>query len=119
MAEWLNGRLLPGVWDGRKTSRSPAFGLPLVNMKVASILTALAPEDSQLIPVDVGSQHEPHFIRNALRVVKCIDDAAWEEAQHWMPEDGRPERVGTYRAVYGMRIDPWRVIHRPNGHTLR
>jgi hypothetical protein len=88
-------------------------------MKVASILTALAPEDSQLIPVDVGSQQEPHFIRNALRVVKCIDDAAWEEVQHWMPEDGRPERVGTYRAVYGMRIDSWRVIHRPNGHTLR
>ncbi|MFP2904175.1 imm11 family protein [Pyxidicoccus sp. 3LFB2] len=119
----MSGHLLrgePARFDGALTVpvRSPghptdfshaAFGLPLVSMKMASILSALAPGDIQLIPVTVGSQQEQHFILNALRVVQCIDDEASEEVQHWLPEDGRPERVGMYRAVYGMRIDPAKV----------
>ncbi len=96
-----------------------AFGLPVINMKVASILTTLAPTDVQLIPVQVDSQHEQHFLLNALHVVKCIDDEASEEVRRWTPEDGRPERVGTYRSVSGMRIDPAMVgdakVFRPWG----
>lgn len=95
---------------GRPTDFShAAFGLPVVNTKLASILTRLAPDDVQLIPVSVGSLPEQHFVLNALRIVKCIDDAASEEVRYWLPEDGRPEKVGTYRAVYGMRIDPTKV----------
>jgi len=82
---------------------------PVIHAKVAAILTQLAPADVQLLPVDVASQSEPYFIANVTRVVRCIDDEASEEVRYWKPEDRRPEKVGKYRAVSGMRIDPTKV----------
>ncbi len=32
-----------------------------------------------------------------------------EEVRYWMPEDGRPDRVGTYSSVSGRRIDSAKV----------
>ncbi len=82
---------------------------PVIHAKVAAILTQLAPADVQLLPVDIVSQSEPYFIANVTRVVRCIDDEASEEVRYWKPEDGRPEKVGKYRAVSGMRIDATKV----------
>ncbi|WNG29521.1 hypothetical protein F0U62_40140 [Cystobacter fuscus] len=79
--------------------------IPVVTEKVARILTELAPGDVQLFPVEVESRPETYFLVNVARLVKCIDDEASAEVQYWKPEDGRPEKVGQYRDVYGMRID--------------
>jgi hypothetical protein len=49
---------------------------------------------------------EPYYILNSLRTLRCIDEARSEEVEYWKPEHGEPERVGEYRAVYGLRIDP-------------
>jgi hypothetical protein len=93
--------------------------VPIIHEKVAAILTELAPNDIQLLPVRLESQAEGYFILNALRVVKCIDDAACEEVQYWSPEDGQPDLLGEYRVVAGMRIDPTKVgdarVFRPWG----
>ncbi|MCY1077531.1 imm11 family protein [Archangium lansingense] len=86
-----------------------AFGTPVVHSRVAAIFTELAPQDVQLVPVDVEGQREEYFILNATRLVKCIDDQASEEVSFWRPEDGLPEKVGTYFSVSGMRIDTSRV----------
>jgi hypothetical protein len=59
--------------------------------------------------VKVASESEPYFLVNVTRTVRCIDDSASEEVRYWKPEDGRPEKVGKYRAVSGMRIDPTKV----------
>jgi hypothetical protein len=83
--------------------------IPVVNAKVASLFLELASSDVQLVPVDVEGQTQEHFILNATRVVKCIDDRASEEVEYWMPEDGRPDKTGTYRNVAGMRIDSTQV----------
>jgi hypothetical protein len=69
----------------------------------------MASGDVQLFPVKVDSQPEPYFLVNVARTVKCIDDGASEEVQYWTPEDGEPERVGEYRVIAGMRIDPSKV----------
>ncbi|WP_307733026.1 imm11 family protein [Stigmatella ashevillensis] len=45
------------------------------------------------------------------REIQCIDDAACEEVQLWTPEDGRPDRVGQYHVVSGLRIDMSKVGH--------
>jgi hypothetical protein len=82
---------------------------PVIHAKVAAILTQLAPADVQLLPVDVASQSEPYFIATVTRVIRCVDDEASEEVRYWKPEDGRPEKVGKYRAVSSMRIDPMKV----------
>ncbi|HEX8434182.1 imm11 family protein [Archangium sp.] len=86
-----------------------AFGIPVVNARVAAIFSELAPRDVQLIPVEVGSQPDGYFVLNVTRVVKCIDDEASEEVQYWTLEDGIPEKVGRYCAVAGMRIDTSKV----------
>ena len=63
----------------------------------------------QLFPGEVDSRPEAYFLVNVVRIVKCIDDAASEEVRYWKREDGEPEKVGQYRAVYGMRIDTSKV----------
>lgn len=96
-----------------------AFSIPIVDAKVASVFAELAPGDVQLVPVDVEGQPEGYFILNVTHVVKCIDDQACEEVEYWTEEDGRPEKVGQYRNVAGMRIEPTKVgdaqVFRPWG----
>ena len=97
-------------------------GIPVVTQKVASVLSELAPDDVQLLSVTVDSRSEPYFLVNVARTVKCIDEAASEEVQFWTLEDGQPERIGEYRVVAGMRIDPSKVgdakVFRPWGWTV-
>ncbi|MFP2910463.1 imm11 family protein [Pyxidicoccus sp. 3LFB2] len=83
--------------------------IPVIKPNVAAILSEMAPGDVQLIPVEIASQPGAHRILVATRLVRCIDDSASEEVRYWKPEDGRPEKVGKYRAVSGMRIDPTKV----------
>jgi hypothetical protein len=101
-------------------SCSDSGDFPVVTEKVASTLAELAPDDVQLYPVQVDSRPEPYFLINVARLVKCIDEAACAEVRYWKPDDGRPDKLGQYRAVYGMRIDPSKVgdakVFRPWGH---
>ncbi|MGZ3461760.1 MAG: imm11 family protein, partial [Archangium sp.] len=90
-------------------SFADAGDFPVVTEKVASTLAELAPGDVQLYPAEVDSRPEPYFLVNVARLVKCIDDEASEEVLYWTPEDDRPDKLGQYRAVYGMRIDPSKV----------
>ncbi|SEL15822.1 Suppressor of fused protein (SUFU) [Stigmatella aurantiaca] len=84
-------------------------GAPVVHKRIASIFAELAPDNVQVIPVDVDGLLEPYCILVVTRLIRCIDDNISEEVRYWKPEDGRPEKVGKYRAVYGMRIDPAKV----------
>ena len=118
----VEGQLqLPVVHPGQALdfSFADAGGFPVVSQRVASVLSEMAPGDVQLFPVRVDSRSEPYLLVNVARTVKCIDDEASEEVQYWKPEDGEPERIGDYRVVAGMRIDPTQVggakVFRPLG----
>jgi hypothetical protein len=95
---------------------------PVVHARVASLLKELAPDEVQLFPVDIDGQPDPFCILNVTRAVKCIDDKMSEEVEYWTPEDGRPEKVGQYQGVHGMRIDPTKAgdakIFRTWGWTI-
>jgi hypothetical protein len=105
------GRLrLPIYRPGKSVDFSLAgLGVPVVHVKVASLLAELAPGDVQLLPVDIPGQPEQFCILVVTRLVRCIDDKASDEVEYWLPEDGRPEKVGKYRKVSGMRIDASKV----------
>ncbi|RKH06841.1 hypothetical protein D7V97_22080 [Corallococcus sp. CA053C] len=96
-----------------------AGAVPIVTEKVATLMAKLASGDVQLLPVEIETRKESYLLVNVVRIVKCIDDQASEEVRYWMPEDGRPDRVGTYSSVSGMRIDPTKVgtarVFRPWG----
>ncbi|QSQ25834.1 hypothetical protein JY651_13270 [Pyxidicoccus parkwayensis] len=82
---------------------------PIVKEHVASVFRELAPDDVQILPVEVEGEDTPYYLLNVARELRCIDDAACEEVQLYGPEDGRPDRLGEYRAVSGLRIDKSKV----------
>ncbi|GEN05952.1 hypothetical protein SAMN05443572_102930 [Myxococcus fulvus] len=82
---------------------------PVVHVRVATLLTELAPEEVQVIPVEIPGHAEQYSILVATRLIECIDDTSSREVERWMEEDGRPEKVGHYRDVDGLRIDTSKV----------
>ncbi|HYO58276.1 imm11 family protein [Archangium sp.] len=99
---------------------SEAMGIPIVHRRVVALFERLGMQkEVQFIPVEVEGQTEPWFILNALRVIRCIDDARCEEVLYWQPEDNRPDKLGQYRNVVGLKVDPEKIgeahIFRPWG----
>jgi hypothetical protein len=97
--------------------------IPVVHGRVVSLCERIGlQEQVQFLPVQVEGQTEPYFILNALRIIRCIDDAHCEEVRYWRPEDGDPDKVGQYRVVAGLHIDPSTVgdshIFRPWGWSV-
>jgi len=78
--------------------------IPVVHVRVASMLSELAPDDVQLIPVDVEGQPDQYLILVATRLIRCIDETA-SRIQLWTHEDGLPEMVGRYASVRDLRIN--------------
>ncbi|ABF87170.1 hypothetical protein MXAN_7452 [Myxococcus xanthus DK 1622] len=107
----VQGRLtIPVDATGRRLDFSTAgIGVtPVVHVSVASLFAQLAPDDVQLIPVDVPGQPDSYLILVATKLIRCIDDEA-SQVQFWKPEDDLPEKVGQYSAVDSMHIDPSKV----------
>ena len=107
----VTGRLrVPVDAPGRALDFSHAgLSAPVVRANVANLFLEMAPDDVQLIPVDVPGQPDPFFLLVATQLIRCIDDERSTEVRYWKPEDGRPEKVGQYRSVYRLRIDPSKV----------
>lgn len=90
---------------------SAAFGIPLVHGRVVRLFEDLdSRHEVQFIPAQVEGFSEPSFILNTLRTLRCIDEERSEELEYWMPEHREPERVGEYRSVYGLKIDPEKAV---------
>jgi hypothetical protein len=109
----LKGRPLDFSWAG--------VMIPVVHVKVASMLAERAPNDVQLIPADIEGQPDSYLVLVAIRLIRCIDEAA-SHVSFWKPEHGVPEKVGHYMGVDRMRIDKTQVgnakVFRPEGWTV-
>lgn len=86
-----------------------AFSIPIVHERFVRLFQRLNVQDLQFIPAQVEAHPGPYFILNTLRAIRCIDDARCEEVAYWQPEDQQPEKIGQYRVVFGLRIDPGKV----------
>ncbi len=97
-----------------------ALNVPIIHGKIKELFEQLGLDDQmQLIPITVEGQADPYYLLNLLRVIRCIDDARCEEVAYRTVEDGYEDRIGEYRNVVGMRIDPRKIgdaeIFRPWG----
>jgi hypothetical protein len=82
------------------------MGIPVVHRRVVSLFERLGiDKEVQFIPAEVEGQTDPWFILNILQVIRCIDDARCEEVLYWKPEDDRPDKLGGYRNVRGLKVD--------------
>jgi hypothetical protein len=116
----VEGRLkIPIEIAGRPLDFSEAgIRVPVVHVKVASMLAERAPGDVQLIPADIEGQPDQYLVLVATRLIRCIDEEA-SEVSFWTPAHGVPEKVGQYMGVDRLRIDKVRVgnakVFRPEG----
>jgi hypothetical protein len=99
-----------------------AFSIVVVTRRFVQLFERLGIQEVQFLPVQVDNHAGPYFILNTLRTLRCIDDARCAEVRHYRPEDGEPEKVGEYKDVRGLRIDPTKVgdarIFRPWGWQM-
>lgn len=99
-----------------------AFSIPVAHERLVQLLQRLRIQDVQFIPARVEGHPAPFFILNTLHEIRCIDDARCDEVRYWRPEDGQPEKLGEYRSIYGLRIDPSKVgnarVFRPWGWDI-
>jgi hypothetical protein len=82
--------------------------IPVVHVRAAAMFSELAPEDVQLLPVDVEGQPDQYLILVATRLIRCIDEQA-SQIELWTHEDGVPHKVGQYFSVRDLRIDKGKV----------
>ncbi|NVJ26280.1 MULTISPECIES: imm11 family protein [Myxococcus] len=81
---------------------------PIVHVKVATLVSELAPDDVQTVPVSIKGHPDQYLILVATRLIHCIDEQA-SKVQFWEPGDGMPQKVGQYFAVNDLRIDVTKV----------
>ncbi|WP_224247988.1 imm11 family protein [Hyalangium gracile] len=87
-----------------------AFGILVVHERLVRLFEQQGwQQEVQFIPARVDEQPEPYFVLNTLRTIRCIDEARSGEIDFWRPEHGEPERVGAYRAVHGLKVDPTKI----------
>lgn len=84
------------------------IGIPVVHVRVAALFTELAPDDVQLLAVDVEGHPDQYLILVATRRIRCIDEKA-SRIRLWTHEDGIPDMVGQYASVRDLRIDKAQV----------
>jgi hypothetical protein len=85
-----------------------AFDMPIVSRRLGSILDSICPGAIQHFPVTVGECCSTYEILNVTTVAHCIDETR-SDIMKWKPEDRRPEKVGMYRMVTNLTINPDRA----------
>jgi hypothetical protein len=86
-----------------------AFAIPVVHDRFAQLFQRLRVTDVQFIPARIATHKSTCWVLNALRIIRCIDDARCTEVKYWKPEHNQPDKLGQYRSVVGLRIDPSKV----------
>ncbi|WP_224361183.1 imm11 family protein [Hyalangium versicolor] len=116
----IEGRLkVPVEQRGTPLDFSEAgIGVAVVHVKAAALFAELAPEDVQLIPVEVEGRPEEYSILVATRLIPCINEEL-SGVRFWTPEHGIPEMVGQYISIDDLHIDEARAgsakVFRPDG----
>lgn len=86
-----------------------SYDMPLVKKQIGSILESFEKNGIQRIPVNIESCEEEYEILNIFNTIDCLDEGR-SEILFWKEEDGRPDKVGKYRMVTNMHVDPDRAV---------
>ena len=85
-----------------------AFNMPVVSRDVASAIQKVAGRDVEFFAVDVPASKGEYLILNALCRLACLDEER-SEFTRWEPDDNRPDRLGRYKMISEIRLDPSRI----------
>jgi hypothetical protein len=88
-----------------------ALDMIVVHRRVGLLLEELCGDGIQRIPVRVEESTD-YEILNVLDRVKCIDEER-SRIMWWNAKDGRREKLGQYRMISRLEIDPSRTEGKP------
>ena len=93
-----------------------ALDMPVVSPEISLIFKEIAENDCDFFPVTIKPNNVNMVIVNVIRRLECVDESRSEKIIRWEPKDNRPDRLGFYRSIRGLRIDPMKVN---NHHIFR
>lgn len=82
-----------------------AFDMVVTPSEINSELQELVGSVIQRIPVAVEGSTNSFEILNVCALVPCLDEKR-SLVTKWTDTDGRPDKIGQYRMINGLRIDP-------------
>ncbi len=85
-----------------------AFDMPVVACELAQAMEKLAPAAIERFPVTIGDGIDGFEVINVVGIVDCVDESR-TEVMKWTDRDGRPDKVGKYRMLTNLSIDPTRA----------
>jgi hypothetical protein len=100
----------PGI---RVAFHLAAFDMPVVTSEVAEMLERVEPEVIERYPIIVDGDIRGYEIINVVATAACVDEQK-SRIMWWTEEDNRPDRLGTYRDISMMTLDPSRT----EGHHI-
>lgn len=114
------------MYDGEKKLKLPLrrkgkpidfnfgdFDMIVTPKRLNDTLQALTGAAIQRIPVEIETSNESYEILNVLDTVECIS-VERSEFTKWGPEDGRPDKVGQFRMITKLFIEP----EKANAHKI-
>jgi hypothetical protein len=103
---------MPIQQEGRRVPFSlAAFDMPVVTQEIAQLVDQIAPGEVEIFPVTIASSVAGYSILNVIHREACVDESR-SEILRWKPEDGRPDKVGRYRMLSDLTVDPAKTKNR-------
>jgi hypothetical protein len=84
------------------------FDMPVVKPAARELLESLAASHVQFHEARVVGSWDRYAVANIITVRACIDDQR-SEFLKWTPADGREDKIGDYRQVTRLKVDPMRM----------
>ncbi len=81
------------------------FELPVVSETTGILVRRCARGELQSFPAVIEGHGGRFEVLNLLRVVRCLDEEK-SDVMFWTEADGRPGKVGQYRQVVSLTVDP-------------
>lgn len=85
-----------------------SFDMPVLERQLGERMAAFAVGQLELVPALVEGSSKEVVIANALASVDCLDEAR-TVGEKWLADAGRPDKLGQYRTIVHLRVDPARI----------
>lgn len=95
---------IDGEFRGDFDFNLASFDVPIVSKRFAQLFQTLGREVVQLIPLQSPCNGEL-YILNVLSRIPALDESR-SLFTKWEASDGRPDRMGQYRMVAELKVDP-------------
>ena len=82
-----------------------SFDMPVVSRDVAETIKEVSSDAVESFPIAIEGKEQEFSILNVLLKLACVDEQR-SRILRWTDEDGRPDKVGQYRMVTNLTIDP-------------